>query len=252
MFCDNEVSRLARAQGGRDVRSRSAALVDGQLKLDFPPDTLLQMNREGLSAHDWIALVFTHSHDDHFARSELQYFLYPFVDQEYFPFPIYGNATICERMRDRFPDWPIELIETSSFQPVAIAEYTITPIKANHKLDEDSHNLIVQNGSRTLLYATDTGMWHEETWAYLQGVRLDGLVVECTEGFHRTEYYGHLDIAECVALVSRLREMGTLAHGAPVVTTHHAASGGATHRQLEETLAPHGITPGYDGIEIEV
>ena len=84
-FGNDMVSRYARENGGKDVRTRSAALIDGVLKIDFPPDTLTQVQRDLLDALDWTGLVFTHSDDDHFAVDELQYALFPFTDLDHLP-----------------------------------------------------------------------------------------------------------------------------------------------------------------------
>ncbi len=249
IYSDSEVSHYARLHGGKDLRSRSAALVDGHLQLDLPPDTFFQLAREGIDARKWSAILFTHSHDDHFAPTELQYALYPFNPYEYAGFAVFGNDEIIRRIEALYPDWPFELFKTKSFEPFKFAGYTITPIHAHHKLDEDSHNLIIEDGKRVLLYGTDTGIWFEETWDFLKGIKLDALVIECTEGFVPTAYTGHLDITDCLGVVARLREQGTLRPSSKVVTTHHSHNGNATHCQLEETLRPKGIEPGYDGME---
>lgn len=252
LFADSEVSRYALEHGGKDVRTRSSALVDGVLKIDFPPDIHQQLIANKLRMLDWSAIFFTHSHDDHLARNELQYALYPFTECECMPLTLFGNDAVCTKLRERYPCWPLEIIQTCSFEPVEHLHYTVTPIKANHKLDEDSQNLIIQDGSKTLLYGTDTGWWMDETWDYLGNFRLDALIIECTEGFHSTAYYGHLDIDECIKVVAKLRQMGVVRDQTQVVTTHHAHSGGATHAQLEAALEPHGITPGFDGMMIEI
>src|SRR4051812_21857635 len=91
-FCsDSMVSKWAREHGGKDIRTRAAALVDGDLKIDFGPDTQAQIQRDGLDPCDWTALLITHSDEDHLAVSELQYFLYPFNEHDNVPFAIYGN-----------------------------------------------------------------------------------------------------------------------------------------------------------------
>jgi len=248
LFDSSEVSCRARREGGKDVRTRSSALVDGHLKLDFPPDIWTQAQRFALQPFDWTGLIFTHSHDDHFARNELQYALFPFTAEFAMPWPIYANSVVIDRIHDRYPHWPLELHLTKSFCPFTHLDYTITPVRANHKLDEDAHNLLIQTGSQTLFYATDTGLPLAETMEFLEGWRVDGLVIECTEGFIPTEYYGHLDLTQCVAVVNHFRERGILKDGAPVVTTHHAASGGASFDQLVNALTPHQIQAGYDGV----
>lgn len=252
-YSDTEVSRHARAVGGREIRSRSAALIDGHLKIDLPPDTAWQMARDGLDARDWTGLVFTHAHNDHLAVDEIQYGLFPFNSNEFLPFPVYGNATVCAAVRDRYPDWPIEIVETRSFEPFQHLGYGVTPIRSRHGSgDEDTHNLLFERDGRTLLYATDTGIWHEPTWEFLSGCRVDSLVIECTEGLATTQYEGHLDVQELFAVVRRLRELGTLGTDATVLTTHHSHQGNVTHAQLEQVLGEEGIVAGYDGLEFEV
>lgn len=251
-YSSSEVSRYAREHGGKDIRTRSAALIDGHLKLDLAPDNHAQLIRDGLDAQDWSAILFTHSHADHFALEELQYALFPFNDNEYAHFTIYGNAEICARLRCAYPDWPFEIVETKSFQPFTHAEYRITPIHAYHKLDEDAHNFIIQDGSKTLLYGTDTGIWEEHTWEFLKDFNLDGLVIECTDGFFGSDYDGHLDVEECLRVVQRLRDQGTVLDHTVIYTTHHGHNGGATHAKLEEALSPGGIRPGYDGLVFEI
>ncbi|MFN8139718.1 MAG: MBL fold metallo-hydrolase [Fimbriimonadales bacterium] len=251
-FCaESELSDYARTHGGHDVRSRAAAVVDGVLRLDFGPDTFAQVQRLGLHVRDWRAVLFTHSHDDHFSPRELQYMFPPFVNGTYVTPTIYGNQTILDGISGAFDEanqLSTQLIR--SFEPTELLGYTLTPIAAYHKLDEDSMNFIIQK-DKTLLYATDTGVWREETWDFLKGQRFDAVVIECTDGFNPSEYWGHLSCDELVQVVSRLREMGCLGPETPIRTTHHAASGRATHAQLTEWLAPHGIIPGHDGMLLE-
>jgi phosphoribosyl 1,2-cyclic phosphate phosphodiesterase len=252
LFSDSRVSNYARECGGKDVRTRSSALVDDGLKIDFPPDTFYQVVRDGLKAQDWTAVVYTHSDDDHFAANQLQYALHPFTESEKFEFTIYGNATVIDRLSARYPDWPIEAIVTCSFAPFEHGDYRITPFRANHKLDEDSQNLVIERDGRTFIYATDTGVWGPESWEFLTTVRAHALVIECTDGFAPTAYTGHLDVMKCIEVVGRLRTSGVLAESAPVLTTHHSHQGNGTYAELSRALAPHGIDVGYDGLVVEV
>jgi len=250
-YSDSRVSQHARKHGGKNVRSRCAAIVDDVLKLDLGPDTWYQLTREGHDARDWIALLVTHCDDDHFSIDELQYAVFPFNDMEFFGFPIYGNSQVCRRIIERYPDWPFEVTMTKSFSPVCISEYKVTPLEANHKHDEDSHNFLIEDETSVFLYGTDTGFWFEKTWEYLQSVRLNCLVLECSEGLNPTPYNGHLDTKEFLAVVERLRRMGTVDDHTVIVTTHHSHNGDATHEELEAVFEPHGITVGYDGLTLE-
>lgn len=248
---NTRVSQFARQHGGKDMRTRSAALVDGSLKIDLPPDTLAHIHRDQLDVRDWTALLITHSHADHFAVEELQYGMFPFSNLEYLCFSVYGNATVCAMARERYPNWPIDLVETRSFQGFTHGPYSITSIRAQHVPEEDSLNFLIERDGRTLLYATDTGVWDEETFEFLSGRVAHALVIECTEGGAATSYEGHLDIGDCVRVVERLRGMGFLGDDSRVVTTHHSHNGECTHAELESLLNPHGIEVGFDGMEFE-
>src|SRR5258708_748081 len=65
-FCRCDACVQARKLGGKNIRTRSGALIDGTVKVDFGPDTYSQMHREALDLGSITTLVFTHEHDDHF------------------------------------------------------------------------------------------------------------------------------------------------------------------------------------------
>lgn len=251
LYGDNRVSRYAREHNGHDRRTRSAAVVDEILKIDFPPDTLCQLQRVAIDARDWTAILFTHSHEDHFAVSEIQYFMYPFTEFEQLPCSIYGNSTIGRILAQRYPDWPIDFVEMRSFCTYSHSSYRITPVLAHHQIEEECLNLLIEREDKTLLYATDTGVWSEKTFTFLRDYRLDCLIIECTDGFVSSGYEGHLSIETLAQVLKRLRTQGTLDSHSRVVTTHHAHTGDATHDELREALAPLGAEPGFDGMIIE-
>jgi phosphoribosyl 1,2-cyclic phosphate phosphodiesterase len=249
---DSRVSNYAREHGGRDVRTRCGALIDGSIKIDLPPDTLCHIHRDRLDARDWTCLIFTHSHADHFAIEEIQYCLYPFSKLEFLCWTIYGNEHVCAMIGEKYPSWPLDVVSVRTFEPFTHEEYTITPIRATHQDDEESLNYIFERNGKTLLYATDTGIWPEETWEYLSRFRLDGLVIECTEGLASTDFHGHLSAAEVLEVVSRLRKTGVISEKTFITTTHHSHNGEATHSELEAALNPHGIQVGFDGMEFQI
>ncbi len=251
-YGNDRVSNYARQHRGKDVRSRAAALVDGTLKIDLGPDTLWQMNSQGLEARDWTALFFTHSDEDHFCLSELQYGLFPFVECEELEFTVYGNETVCAKINARYPKWPIDLVRTRKNETYLHEGYEITPIEATHSEGEECHNLIFAKGGASFLYATDTGVYSEATFSALAGRELDALVIECSDGRVKTPYMGHMDVNQCVEVVSRLRSEGALKKDAQVVTTHHTAAGDLTHAELGEILRPYDMVAGFDGMVIEI
>lgn len=251
-YSGSRVSTFARQHGGREIRSRAGAILDGHIKIDLGPDTLFQLNRDGLDARDWSAVFFTHSHDDHFAIEELQYGLYPFSEESALTFTVFGNATVCAKLNEKYPDWPIDIQSTRSFEPQTWGEYIVTPIAARHTEDEDAHNYIFQKGGKSFLYATDTGYWLEPTWDFLKSVQIDCLVMECNSGRVDSEYTGHHTLKSFLNAIERLRTEGILRKDSQVVSTHHSHNGDMTYAEIVEALAPHNIVAGYDGLEIEI
>jgi len=251
LYSDSRVSQYARKNGGRDIRSRSSALVDDCLKLDLGPDTWSQMARDGLDARDWTALLFTHSDADHFAPDELMYTLYPFNDFEFAGFVVYANLKICRRILEKFPEWPVEMRTTKSFERFQHGGYEIFPVRAHHLTEEDAHNFVISDSQSTLLYGTDTGIWDDPTWEALQDIKLDCLILECSEGFASTAYDGHLDANEFEMVLNRLRKQGTVSDQTKVWTTHHSQQGEATYDELCRHFEPMGVNIGYDGVNIE-
>lgn len=252
-YGDCRVCRHAREHRGREVRSRSAAVLDDILKIDLPPETLMQLQRDGLTAKTWTGLVYTHADDDHFAVEQLQYALHPFTDMDHLAFTIYANKDIVKRIWKHYPDWPLEVVAIKSFCPFEHAGYEIMPLRAKHGSNgEDAMNFLIEKDGRRLIYATDTGVWEDQTWFQLRDVDAHALVIECTDGVKPSDYDGHLNIEAVIWIVDRLRKQGSLSSDARVVTTHHSHRGDATHEELEALLKPHAIEPGYDGMSFEI
>jgi len=251
LFTSSEISRQALQPGSKDRRTRASALIDDCIKLDLGPDTLAQIQQHGLDSTLWDSIVFTHSHEDHFTVSEIQYALYPFNPNEYTPFTIYSNPTVSWLIWERYPDWPLDVVTTHVFQTYDIGAYRMTPILAKHAEPEECHNLLFEKDGKRLGYMTDTGWWPEATWDYLKSHRLDVMVIECTDGLHDSGYDGHLALTELIEVVNKLRGNGTVDDKTTILTTHHSHFGGS-HEELEVAMAPYGIQPGYDGLEISI
>jgi phosphoribosyl 1,2-cyclic phosphate phosphodiesterase len=251
LFTANQLGSRSFEPNSKDYRSRSAALIDDCLKLDMGPDTMAQNQRFQIDPMLWDAIIFTHSHEDHFTVSEIQYALYPFNANEFPPFTIYSNPTVRAYIECRYPDWPLELVTTRLFEPIQIGDYKMTPVRAMHTPNEECQNLIFEKDGKVVGYMTDTGIWPDETWEFLKGVHFDAMVIECTDGLRDSGYYGHLSLCELEGVLDRLHRMGTISAGTPVRTTHHSHLGGS-HEQLLAAMKPLGIEPGYDGMKITV
>ena len=255
MFCACEVCQRSRQVGGKNLRTRSSALIDGVVKIDFPPDTLHHILTQGLDLTKIEHLLFTHAHHDHFAIQDLQYMSWMFVPQPIStPLNIWGPLDAVDRIRKApdLQDLPLHLECLEAWETAAMGRWQVTPILAQHDPDQACFNYLISDGKKTLLYATDTGWYEEPTWKFLANSKIDGIVVECTKGPVEGGYMAHLCIPEVIRMRERLMKQGALSRDARVVTTHHSHLGGLMHEELEAQLNPHGIEVGYDGMVFEI
>ena len=256
LFCRCRVCQVARLEGGVNRRTRSSALIDGVLKLDFPADIHQQVVRWNIDLLDMRAILFTHSHDDHLCAAELQYagpYFVPTPIQQ--RTPIYGPVdAICKiEAAIDIDGLPFSLHVLQPEEAIDIAGYTVTPVLAQHDPQLVCFNyLITDPTGATLLYATDTGWYDEPTWRILEQNRFDAVVIECGKGPEEGGYAGHLSIRDIVALRGRLLASDSIAQTTPVLATHFPHLGGMLHAELEAVLEPNGILAAYDGMDLAI
>ena len=259
LFCACGVCREARRRGGPDRRTRASVLIDDTIKIDLPPDTLAHVQRYDLDLSRLQHLLFTHSHDDHFAVRELQYLSPNFAPERGNgggPLNIWGTHDLIKRMLPElehfFEAAPLRFCPVQPFSPVCVGHVRVTPITARHKPDELCLNYLIDPGEdrAPLLYASDTGWYDETTWEFLEGRPIGAVIVECGRGIAQNGYEGHLNAEQVRRFKQRLVRTGGLAPDAPFYVTHIAHTGLLLHDELTQWFAPDGISVAYDGLEL--
>ena len=71
IFCNCSYCNEARRLGGKNVRTRSQALINQNLLIDFPADTYAHFLQNGIRGDAIEYLLFTHAHMDHFYSEDL-------------------------------------------------------------------------------------------------------------------------------------------------------------------------------------
>lgn len=255
IFCPCDVCKRSRVVRGKNLRTRTSALIDGVVKIDLPPDTLQHIHTQNLDMTKVELLLFTHAHDDHLAVAELQYNSWMFVPEGMVkPLTILGSSSVIEKIENSVDlvEVPLQLHCMDAWQEAHCRDWSITPILPHHDPSQVCFNLLVSHKGKTLLYATDTGRYDEPTWQFLHGKKIDGAVIECSKGPKEGGYEGHLSINDVIDMRETLIDIGTLAPDAPVVTTHLCHLGGLMHEEMEALFRPHGIQVGFDGMAFEV
>lgn len=252
VFCRCASCRRARELGGKNVRSRSGALIDDDLKIDLPPDTYMQALRDGLELGRVRHILITHTHHDHFFPGELSMYVKPFAhDPE--ELHVWGDQWVVEAIRNRVGSWNSEerLHELKAFEPVEIEGTRVLPLKAAHFPERGCFNYVIERGGKTLLYGMDSAWFPEESWEAQRSFRFDVVILDCTHGL-RPESSVHGGAETLLRTKARMLEEGTATEQTLFVANHFSHNARVTHEELVEFFGPHGFEVAYDGMVIEV
>ena len=258
IFCDCSLCREAKRRGGPDCRTRASILIDDVIKIDLPPETLAHVHKyPEVNLAQLQHLLFTHSHDDHFAVRETQYLSPNFAPCRKGPLHVWATHELIKKMLPEmahfFEQAPLRFHPLVPFSPFSVAHLTVTPVTAHQKQEELCLNFLLRDESdRTLLYASDTGWYDLPTWRFLDGRHIDTVIIECGKGKSANAYDGHLNIDEVLRVKEKLTDNGSISPNAPFYVTHIAHTGLLLHEEMQALLAPHGVTVAYDGLEITV
>lgn len=265
--------------GGKNLRTRSSFRIDERHQIDFSPDCFRQALELGIDFYGLEHLLVTHSHDDHFAFTQL-FTKDCAVRGSSAPITVYLQAAAARWIEDqaalyaRDPKERTALLERYPLVPVdyfstfRAGDLEVSAVKANHRAfgrsdsgeDEFGLNYLIRlKDGRTLLYATDTGWYSEETWEFLKGKRADLVIIEATFG-GRTDRGerpdGHLDIRSVRGMLATMAEIGFLDASSRAYATHFNHKHAFLHDQMQAAfdkgvrLGAIPVEVAYDGLRI--
>lgn len=257
-FCRCDACREARRRGGPNIRSRSGALLDDDLKIDFCADTVSQMQRTGRDLADIRTLLFTHQHTDHIVPSELEWSAPPFTNTPpSSPIAVYGNSEVMGMIGRHFSNpmhYSLDLQPAlEPLKPITtVAGDQILPLPADHV--KGALTLRITRGDKTLFYGHDSGLYPTATLDALgEGPALDIALFDCTYGGANPHgNRGHMGVSGIVEMIAELRRRGAVTDKTKLVATHFSHNGGLMYEELVETFLPHGVMVAYDGMVIRV
>jgi phosphoribosyl 1,2-cyclic phosphate phosphodiesterase len=255
VWCGCDVCRKARKAAGREIRTRSQALIDDSLIVDFPPDAYFHMLQGSFDFRNFRNVLFTHSHQDHFYPEEFAMRSAEYAKDLSFPIQVYGNDIVVERLKNTLeisiPDRVI-VHEVQEFQETDIDDFKVTPLLADHDPGEKCLIYIIERNGKTLLYANDTGNFPEKTWEFIerQQVRFDMLSMDCTMGADDSRHY-HMGIPNILRAKERLLDDHLICEDTPIVATHFSHNHYTDFEGMEAELASYGMVMAYDGMSFE-
>lgn len=255
LFCSCPLCTAARKNGGKDVRTRSQALINEDLLIDFPADTY----SHSIDMRAVRYLLVTHSHQDHFYPEDLCLRSKAFsATLDGAPLKVFGNETVCSRWeetwRREYPSFDYSGIEfycIKSFDSFSIGPYRVKALPANHKRSEECLIYDIGYEGSRLLYANDTGIKLDPAvFDHFSTVHYDIVSMDCTGMDKRVGSY-HMGVADNVDFIAALKECGSVDGSTLFVSTHFSHFGQLDHEHLSALLSGHGIITAYDGFKLE-
>lgn len=254
VFCNCAYCNEARTLGGKNIRTRSQALINEDLLIDLCADTYWHFMANGVQGHQIKNLLVTHPHGDHFYPAELEMHQSPFAHAMDAPFlDVYGGKEVCETL-GKFPKLKrIRTHHLTPFEPTVIGDYTVTALPARHMEEAEAFIYIIE-GDAVLLYAHDTGYFYEETLHYIQEkkLRFDLVSFDCTNvDIEISDKGGHMGLPNIRRLDKALAEMGAVDEKTVKIINHFSHNARPIQSVLEEKVKDDGYLVAYDGMAIE-
>jgi len=254
IFCECDGCREARSLGGRNLRLRSALLVNDDLLLDLGPDLVAAAQQCNVRLSTLRTILVTHGHRDHFHLFNLVFRKPSFTSVRPPRLKLFAPPDVILAIHNAFPNLEDVLMDV---QPVAPFEnwehngYRCASYTAFHGGEKMQCLLYsVDDGQHRFLYATDTGPFPEATWPALRGQLFDVIILEETMG--PGEYPQHMNWRDFLAHQRRFQKESILRPGGKLIATHIGHNWNPVHDKVAQILEPAGITVAYDGLVIKL
>lgn len=260
MFCTCDVCKRTWLAKGKNIRTRSQAIIDDKLLIDFNADSYLHSIIHNVHLSEINHIFITHIHEDHYYPDDLANRKPGFAHiKDHMPLNIYGSDDINEPVLNNVKKYCGEGVPNElrinclkAFNPISVDGYEICPIKAVHGTD-NPFNYIIKKDGKTMLYAHDTSSYRDETWDFINKYvdHFDLLSLDCTAGVLKMGYEGHMNIERDLEFRNKLIYMGKVDDKTICVANHFSHNCGATYDELCAYVKEMPILISYDGMEIE-
>lgn len=259
IFCDCQRCKKSRELGGRNIRTRSQALIDDRLLIDFPADTYMHFLQYNLPMSKIKNCLITHSHLDHLYSKEISMRKkgYAVLDDTT-PLTFYSDESgyndLCtEKSRTNNDAMLVEKIELN--KEFEVDGYKVVALRAAHDPNSSPVVYIIEKDGKTLFYSNDTSEYPEETMEYLKNIKkpLDLISLDCTEACNETTYVGHLCLSRCIELKKTLLDIGAADKNTVFILNHFSHNGAnVVYDEFVKIAAEHQFEVSYDGMIVEI
>lgn len=261
IFCECENCRRSKLAGGKNIRTRSQALIDDCLLIDFPQDTYMHFLKYDIPLAKIKSCLVTHSHQDHlyvddlvmrkrgFSHIENQIPLTFFSDES-------GANMISDiKSKNNIADDEIMVNQINLYEPFMVEDYKIIALRAAHDIRTSPVVYLIEKDGKTIFYSNDTSEYPKESMDLLKKYKkpIDLISLDCTEACTDATYIGHLSLDRCIKLRKELMEIGVANDKTIFVLNHFSHNGkNVVYDEFVKIAAEHNFEVSYDAMVIEV
>lgn len=265
-FCKCENCRRAREIGGKNLRKRSATLVNDDLLLDLGPDIMAAAQIHQISLTHVRYCLQTHFHADHL---DLTHLLsrspgYGVVGAPRLHF--YASWATLERTDQTFrrdlagyglfdeqatAELNLEIHGVAPFEPFMVGAYRVIALPANHAPGFGAYLYAIEREGYSIFYGLDTAELLDETWQAFHEHKLQFDIVVLDHTYGPDELGSdHLCARQVAGHARRMYDQGILKKSGRVYATHIAHQGNPDHATLSAFARQNGYEIAYDGLVI--
>ncbi len=235
--------------GARDgvMRRFTCALVDDTLLIDLAPTTPHDLFGGGGALSGVTDILYTHSHDDHYDADTLA------ALAAGHPLHVWVSSDFAPRI-PQIPDVEVHVLTPGT--SVKIGKYTVTPLRANHRLSahpgEQALHYVIDDGTRRIFWGADGSWLPTDTWYALRNMRpYDRIVLDGTLGEARGDHriFEHNSLPMIRLMAETMRAEGCLAPDGRICLTHFSRDSHEPPHMMEKNLTEEGFYAALDDME---
>ena len=260
LFCDCEYCKEARKRKGKNIRSRSQAIINEDLLIDLPADTYMHAVNNDLELFKVKYLLLTHEHNDHFCAQELNVRGHWYAPNLKEKIVIIGSSVVYEKYL-KFTDTMTQVVRglidfkvVNAFEKVSPGDYEITPLPARHG-SMTGFIYDIKKGDKRILYAHDTGFFFDSVIQYIKdnSVTYDLISFDCTNcDIPIEDESGHMGFGNVSRLIPLLKNAGAITEKTRLYINHFSHNANPLHEELCESAKKYNLEVSFDGLEINL
>lgn len=253
LFCNCVTCQNTRKLKGKNIRKRSSLLINNDLLIDMGPDLSISCTIHDVNLNSLKYILVTHCHFDHFYPENLEIRSERYQYNNFPDLKLLGNSSVFYKLNQmgyKDEELHINRIEAELYKKYMFGEYVVEPIPANHAHEFGmALNYIVKFNNKSLLYATDTGIYEDSWIQHIKNEFFDCIIIDGTNLFTNTST-NHLNLDGLKLMLKKLSNANTIDSHTIIICTHFSHEGIPLHDKLQNKLHSYNIIAAFDGMTL--